>query len=328
MFTLIGYGQGNFFMTHTYGSAATKPTVITSGITAITSTTATGGGNVLLDGGATVTARGICWSVGVPTVSSDHTTDGSGTGAFTSSIAAGISGGNTYLVRAYATNSVGTEYGNIVTFLTPVSGTLPSVTTSESVTTEATGAYGGGNVTSDGGNTVTGRGICYSTSENPTIAGSKVTTTGTTGAFTGLHMTSLTSCTSYWIRAYATNAYGTAYGANVNFKTLSPDRNHTYSFIYVATPNGGTSVFVTSIATGQDVCDMFYTYHGTGMSWTSRTYGSAAPVEAGVSMWEIGRCLLTQTGYFVLILDAVNYDNFQIIYLVNGVVSSVTDYNI
>ena len=92
--------------------------VITDTVTAITATSATCGGNVTSDGGATVTARGVCWSTSQnPTVSDSYTCDGSGTGSFTSSIT-GLAAGTTYYVRAYATNSEGTSYGIQVSFTT------------------------------------------------------------------------------------------------------------------------------------------------------------------------------------------------------------------
>ena len=97
---------------------ATLPTVTTDTVSDITTTTATSGGNVTADGGATVTARGVCWNAtGTPTVSDNHTTDGTGTGVFTSTLT-GLMPNTTYYVRAYATNSEGTAYGNEVTFTT------------------------------------------------------------------------------------------------------------------------------------------------------------------------------------------------------------------
>ena len=97
----------------------TLPTVTTASVTNITATTATSGGNVTDNGGATVTARGVCWSTSLnPTISEPHTTDGSGTGSFTSSIT-GMEYNTTYYVRAYATNEVGTvSYGDPVPFAT------------------------------------------------------------------------------------------------------------------------------------------------------------------------------------------------------------------
>jgi len=94
------------------------PTVTTAAVSDITATSAYSGGTVFSDGGAAVTARGVCWSTSPnPTISDSHTTDGAGTGTFASSIT-GLTPGITYHVRAYATNSVGTSYGNEVTFTT------------------------------------------------------------------------------------------------------------------------------------------------------------------------------------------------------------------
>ncbi len=100
------------------GSTASLPTVTTSSVTDITETAAFCGGSVTADGGADVTARGVCWSTSAnPTISGSHTTDGTGTGSFTSTIT-GLTAGTTYHVRAYATNSEGTAYGEEVSFTT------------------------------------------------------------------------------------------------------------------------------------------------------------------------------------------------------------------
>ena len=103
-------------------SSTTPPTVTTTSITNITANSASGGGNVTADGGATVSARGVCWSISQnPTTSDNKTTDGSGTGSFTSSLT-GLSPNTTYYVRAYATNSAGTSYGSQVSFTTSTGG--------------------------------------------------------------------------------------------------------------------------------------------------------------------------------------------------------------
>lgn len=100
-----------------YITGLTVPIVTTANITDITATTASGGGNVTNSGGTTVTARGVCWSTSLnPIASGSHTSDGTGTGSFTSSIT-GLSDGVTYYVRAYATNSMGTAYGLNRTFI-------------------------------------------------------------------------------------------------------------------------------------------------------------------------------------------------------------------
>ncbi len=90
----------------------------TAAVTSITATTATSGGTVGADGGASVSARGVCWSTtSNPTTADSKTTDGTGTGTFTSAIT-GLTSGTTYYVRSYATNSVGTTYGPEVIFRT------------------------------------------------------------------------------------------------------------------------------------------------------------------------------------------------------------------
>jgi uncharacterized protein (TIGR02145 family) len=93
--------------------------ITTTAVTSITGTTAVSGGTILCDGGATITARGVCWSTSVnPTIAlNTKTTDGAGIGSFTSNIS-GLLGGTTYYVRAYATNSIGTSYGDNLSFTT------------------------------------------------------------------------------------------------------------------------------------------------------------------------------------------------------------------
>ena len=104
------------------------PVPITADVGEITQTTAQCGGTITSDGGATVTARGVCWSAGpTPTVTDDKTIDGSGVGSFASTIT-GLTGKTTYYAAAYATNSVGTGYGSIKSFTTTDSlGTVTDI---------------------------------------------------------------------------------------------------------------------------------------------------------------------------------------------------------
>lgn len=105
-----------------------KPTVTTADVTAVTRTTAQCGGTIASDGGADVTVRGVCWGpTDTPTTADDATSDGTGTGTFTSDIT-GLSGGNSYYVRAYATNSAGTAYGAARPFSTPLADSTGTVT--------------------------------------------------------------------------------------------------------------------------------------------------------------------------------------------------------
>ncbi len=105
------------------------PTVGTSVVTAIASTSATITSNVISDGGAPVIARGVCWNTsGSPTISGNHTSDGTGTGSFTS-LMTGLVPNTTYYVRAYATNSEGTAYGPELSLNTcPAAPTIGTIT--------------------------------------------------------------------------------------------------------------------------------------------------------------------------------------------------------
>ena len=92
--------------------------ITTTVASSLTGTTAISGGNITSDGGAAVTARGVCWSTTPnPTITNNKTIDGSGIGSFTSNIS-GLEVGTTYYVRAYATNMAGTTYGNNFIFTT------------------------------------------------------------------------------------------------------------------------------------------------------------------------------------------------------------------
>lgn len=194
------------------------PSVTTSSITNITSTTASGGGTVTGDGGSQVTYKGVCWSTSQnPTTSNSKTSNGTGTGSFISSIT-GLTPNTTYYVRAYATNNQGTAYGTEVTFNTSQSLSNPSVITTEPTSISTNNATVGGNVTTSGNSPVTERGIVYSTSHNPTTSGLKVIGGSGTGTF-NVNITGLVAGTMYYYRAYAINSQGTSYGSELSFTT-------------------------------------------------------------------------------------------------------------
>ncbi len=113
-----GTAYGNELSFTSDSDSPVPPTVTTAGITSVTTNSASCGGEVTNEGSESVIARGVCWSISPnPTISNNTTSDGSGLGTFTSSLT-GLSPGNTYYVRAYATSSVGTSYGNESDFTT------------------------------------------------------------------------------------------------------------------------------------------------------------------------------------------------------------------
>ena len=200
-----------------FNTSSALPQLETLNISEITTITAQGGGNITFDGGMSIIARGVCWSTTPkPTIFHSKTDEGVGKGLFVSNLT-DLSPNQTYYARAYATNLARTAYGNEVSFMTLTA--LPNVTTSSVINISTTTANTGGIVTNDGGSNVTDRGVCWSTSQNPTIVDNKTIDGTGVGAFTS-HISDLTEMTTYYVRAYATNAEGTNYGEEVSFSTL------------------------------------------------------------------------------------------------------------
>lgn len=227
------YGEEKEFTT-----SANKPTVSTGSVTSITTTSAIGNGNVTDNGGSNITECGFCWSTNHnPTINGTHIASvfSGGIGEFTAMMT-NLTANSTYYVRAYATNGVGTSYGDEVGFAT-LTISLPGITTASVTNIGNTSATGGGNVISNGGANVTERGICWSTNHNPTISGNHATNGAGTGEFS-VNMNNLTPNTTYYVKAYAINSQGTAYGEEVYFKTT---QTSTYTVSVSANPsNGGT----------------------------------------------------------------------------------------
>ena len=218
----IGTSYGPTISFTTEEPTYSKPTVTTSSATNVTTSSATIGGNVTSDGGTTVTERGVCYSTSSsnPTTSNSKKSSGSGLGNFTVNLS-NLSAGTKYYVRAYAINEVGTSYGSTISFTTEEepSYSKPAVTTSSATNVTTSSATIGGNVTSDGGTTVTERGVCYSTSSsNPTTSNSKKSSGSGLGNFT-VNLSNLSAGTKYYVRAYAINEVGTSYGSTISFTT-------------------------------------------------------------------------------------------------------------
>ena len=133
----------------------------------------------------------------------------------------GLTPNTTYTYKMYSYNSAGNSptYSNEVTLTTNNIIFLPTLTTATPILITTTTASSGGNVTSDGGATNTARGVVWSTNPNPTIALSTKTTDGTgIGNFTSI-IFGLNANTTYYLKAYATNSLGTAYGNEMSFTT-------------------------------------------------------------------------------------------------------------
>jgi hypothetical protein len=196
--------------------ATTIPVVTTKKVSNITHLEAKSGGEVLSDGGASISARGVCWSTSPnPTANlTTKTIDGSGLGSFNSTIT-GLQKNTTYHVRAYAINNVGAAYGGDSVFKTP---DVPTVITYNVTNIGTNSAQCGGDVTDDGGSLILQKGICWNDSPNPTA---NLPTKSTNGIGIGSFMATmnfLQSGKTYYVRAYAINVVDTVYGSEKTFQ--------------------------------------------------------------------------------------------------------------
>lgn len=211
----IGVAYGNLL---SFTSLTSVPKLSTTSVTGLTATTITTGGSITDDDGTPITSRGVCWSTAQnPTVNDFKTIDGSGIGQFVSRLTS-LQPGTVYYLRSYAVNKFGVYYGNQLNSTT--SSGVPIVTTSAISNIETTSASAGGQISNDGGSPITSRGVCWSTTQNPTIADSKSIDGSLVGSFVS-QLSGLKSSTTYYVRAYASNNITTAYGQQITFTTSS-----------------------------------------------------------------------------------------------------------
>lgn len=178
------------------------------------------GGHVVSDGGGNISERGLCWATSVnPTIDDDKMLSGTGKGTFEQTIT-GLTPGNTYYIRAYAINEAGTAYGEEHSAETrnPI---LATVETTEVTSAFGTTAVSGGNITNDGNDVISARGVCWSNEVHPTIENNKTVDGIGDGEFAST-VSGLEVGVTYYLRAYATNFAGTAYGNEISFSTLQP----------------------------------------------------------------------------------------------------------
>ena len=234
----------------TFTTTTGLPVVTINDVTSITANSAVCGGDISSDGGFAVNDKGLVWSTTqYPALTNNHISLGSGNAPFTGSMT-NLSIGTTYYVRAYATNANGTTYSEQRSFTT--GNGLPSVTTT-AASISGGNVVSGGNVTSDGGYPVTARGICYGVYPNPDLTGAYTHTSNGTG--TGYFSSVIdTNGGTIYVRAYATNANGTAYGnqITVNLDYLSLPTFQYYGHTYRVAPVANNDL---SWYDADDYCD-------------------------------------------------------------------------
>lgn len=220
-----------------------EPTLATSETMHITADSAIVVGFVVAQGDG-FTERGVCYNTSAtPTIENNKVVYTADTPEATFNVAlSGLKYATKYYARAYATSELTTVYGEEVTFTTlPV---VPVLTTA--AVTEITGnsVLTGGNVTISGGAEVTARGVVFGTVQNPSVDGTKTTDGKGTGEFVST-LAGLSGNTTYYARAYATNAAGTGYGPEISFKTLVD--------LPVVTTAAVTAITKTSAISGGEV---------------------------------------------------------------------------
>jgi uncharacterized protein (TIGR02145 family) len=250
---------------------AKVPVLSTTPATNITATAATSGGSISSDGGAVISARGVCWGLTAdPTTAGPKTTDGDGTGQFTSDLT-GLTAGATYHVRAYATNSVGTAYGDDLTFTT--SGQDPTATTLAATGISASGAILNGTVNANDLSTTVTFEYGTTTSYGQTAEATPGQATGNTLTSVSTVLSGLTLDITYHYRIKAVNTLGTTYGSDMVFTTA-----------------GAAPIVTTVTATGlsSSGATLNGTVNGNGLSTTisfeyglTASYGQAATATPG-----------------------------------------------
>lgn len=203
-------------------------TATTNDVTDIAAYSATGNGQISGNYTNQVTERGICWGTSQnPTITGTHGSNGSGAGTYSVEMT-DLTPNTTYYVRAYGIRNGNPFYGTQRSFTTLIA--LPEVTTVGAIHIMSNYAVGLGNVTFDGNDPdPVVRGVCWTTSdtEPPTIENSNYATSGTGLGNYSVEMTGLEPNTIYYLRAFAQNSVGTAYGAVKTFYTSVHMQNGT-----------------------------------------------------------------------------------------------------
>ena len=221
------------------GSSPVNTSMVITGIASeITATSAVISAEITSGGDLSVTSRGFVYGTSESDMSQMVTVDGN-LGPYMASLNDLIPN-TTYYYKAYATNVLGTTYGNVMSF-TLITTYPPTVVTTTSSEITSTGATISGNVNSDGGFAVTERGFIYGTNANDLTQ--TVTSGSGSGSYTKI-LNNLTPNTTYYYKAYATNRLGTAYGEVLSFTTPAYDYSdptgytNGYGYVDLGLPSG------------------------------------------------------------------------------------------
>ena len=272
-----------------------SPTVETD-TAEVTGTTVVLNGNVTAAGNSPVTARGFMYGTSASNFS-NSVECGAGTGSFTANLT-DLATCTTYYYKAYATNSVGTSYGEVMQFTT---NTPIVLTKGASVLPSCDGAILRGNVTSNGGIALTARGFLYGTSSNNLSQTVQANGTGT-GSFTST-IAGLAANTTYYYKAYATNSACTAYGEVLSF-TPTTGTLYGHDWVDLGLPSG---LRWATCNVGASSPTAYGNYYAWGETTTKATYNEStytytgnqttlpSSADAATANWGIGWRMPTQS---------------------------------
>ena len=265
-----GYGAVKSFTTYEL------PEVTTNAVTNIAGTTVTANGNLNNNGQPNLTEKGFVYGTAPDPTTANTKVQVAGTtvGAYSANLT-GLTPSTTYYIRAYAKNTADTVYGASQVFQTVV---VPTLTTDDPSGITTTTVDMAGEVLSDGGGTVSERGFVYDTATAPTTADSKLQVGSGTGVFSDT-IISLTPSILHYVRSYAINEGGTAYGEEKTFTTvetnpLQPDN---------LSPTGGE-------ATDDLTPDLTWDYNPGSANDTQKDYQVIVTRQSdSFQMWDSGK---------------------------------------
>ncbi len=175
------------------------------------------GGEIISDGGAPIIAKGVCWNLnGNPTIDDTKTLDGAGNANYSSEVK-DLALANTYYLRAYAINSEGVGYGQVIKIIT-ANPKLATIKTIEGTDIDVNSITLKAELIDNGKAQITEKGICWGINELPTTSDKKVSVTSNENIFE-TNITNLEINTTYYFRSYAINSVGTSYGNQLSYKT-------------------------------------------------------------------------------------------------------------
>lgn len=277
--------NGTTWVLTTASNQGGLPGIATISASAITGVEAKCGGAITSNGVSNIIAKGVCWSTNPnPTTSNSLTSEGSGNMDFTS-ILTNLTPGTLYFYRAYAINSEGTAYGATYNFTTIA---LPIVSSNAVSAVTNSAAQSGGFVASEGGSALIARGLVWSTSPNPTVDLTTKTNEGNALGSFNSNITGLLYNTTYYVRAYATNAIGTKYGSEQQFTTvnyLSPNLEFTFNYDQPLAIPGITGLTLYNISAAGNSYDMDYFVLDAGFNDVGlyEAAGAAEPEQLTIS---------------------------------------------